>query len=287
MPSWQPQVALPLAVSAFTYAGGVARIWHRAGVGAAIRPWRAAAFATGIAALGLALLSPLDTLADALFSAHMAQHLVLIVVAPPLLLAGRPYVALPWLLPATWRRRGLGWWHHSLLDRSFRTAATPLVAVALQSAALWTWHLPGLYTAALGHEWVHGLEHLSFLATALLFWSAVLAPGGGRRHQAYPLRIVSVFLVMLQGGALGALLMFSRQAWYPVHEAGAALRGMSLLEDQQLAGLIMWVPAGVAYLAAILFLTSRWLHREDVLALRHDAVLAAAAQCSGAPARAG
>lgn len=287
MPSWELQVALALAVSAVAYAGGVARIWHRAGVGAAIRPWRAGAFATGIAALGLALLSPLDALAEALFSAHMAQHLVLIVVAPPLLLAGRPNVALPWLLPATWRRRVLGWWHRSLPDRIFRTAATPLVAVAMQSAALWTWHVPGLYTTALRDESVHGLEHASFLATALLFWWAVLAPGGGRRHHAYALRIMSVFFVMLQGGALGALLMFSRQAWYPVHEAGAALHGMSLLEDQQLAGLIMWVPAGVAYLAAILFLANRWLRREDVLAHRHDAVLAAAAQLSGTRARAG
>jgi cytochrome c oxidase assembly factor CtaG/cytochrome c2 len=275
--SWSgdPLISVPLGLAGALYGAAVIRLWRRAGTGAGVRPWRAAAWYAGLLAVAIALLSPLDALAETLFAAHMAQHLALILVAPPLLLAGAPHLALPWLLPAGRRRALLGWWHRSVPERALRALGSILPAVVLQSAALWFWHLPGAYTAALDSETLHALEHATYLGTALLFWWAVLAPSGVRRHRQYALRIASVFVVMLQGGALGALLMFSRRAWYPVHASGAALWGMSTLEDQQLAGLVMWLPAGVVYFGAAIWLLAQWLGHEETLGRRHDAVRAA------------
>ena len=176
--SRDPLVWLALAAVGGSYLRGVRALWARAGAGHGLRRWQAMAYAGGIGTLAVALLSPLDALGGALLSAHMAQHLLLIAVAAPLLVLGQPTLALLWAVPEH-RRRQLGrWWLQTPAIRSAWAVLTlPLVAWLLHTAALWAWHAPPLYQAALDVPMLHGVEHISFLGTALLFWWTALAPG--------------------------------------------------------------------------------------------------------------
>ena len=258
--AWQstPAVVLPLVLSGTWYALGVRALWRRAGVGHGVRRWQAACFGAGLATLAVALLSPLDALAEALFSAHMVQHLLLLVVAAPLLALGEPLLPAMWALPVRWRH-GLGQWWLSCVParRAVRGATGPLGVWLAQLAVLWFWHLPGPYLAALRDERLHALEHLAFLGTAFAFWWVVVQPIG-RRRLAYGGAVVYLALSMMQSGALGAILAFARTPWYPAHAAGAAAWHLTLLEDQQLAGLIMSVPMSFVYIGAALVLAARW-----------------------------
>lgn len=217
-------------------------------------------FLGGMAALVLALVSPLDRLGDALFSAHMVQHLVLVAVAAPLLVLGEPLPPMLRALPRAARRalarvgrRG------ALLRRILQWLVAPGVALLLHLAALWGWHLPGPYELALRHRWVHAAEHVSFVGTALVFWWAALRPV--RRGEGEGGAIAITFVAIVQCGVLGALITFASHPWYPAHGPGARAWGLTLLEDQQMAGLIMWVPGGVPYLWVALLVLGRRLCR--------------------------
>jgi putative membrane protein len=220
------------------------------------------AFAAGLGALFLALASPLDALSDALFSAHMVQHLVLVLAAAPLLLLGRPWVPLLLALPAAWHRRLNRWRRAGVARAAWRGATHPVTAWISHAAAMWVWHLPILYQAALNREPVHVLEHACFLGTALLFWWPLLGARGGRRLDGGAAFLYLV-TAAVQGMALGALIAFARTAWYPAYAASAPAWGLTPLQDQQLAGLIMWVPAGTAYglAAGAIFVT--WLQEME------------------------
>jgi putative membrane protein len=263
----EPGALVSLIFVAALYVRGVRALWARAGRGRGVRVWQAAAFGGGLLAVLVALETPLDRLSEALFSAHMVQHLVLMLVAAPLLALGSPRLALAWSLPATrlWRL----------------IPGRPSVAFALHVVALWAWHVPSLYDAALANGAVHAAEHASFLATGVLFWWALLpapgprlarlaAPGtepstsvhvSARRgeHAGYGLGVLYVFGMALQSTVLGALLTFTRAPWYTSHLGSTAAWGLTALEDQQLAGVIMWVPGGLIYLVAALALFGRWL----------------------------
>jgi putative membrane protein len=255
----EPSVLLGVALVAWTYGRGVRMLWRRAGRGRGLRTWQASAFAGGLATLLLALVSPLDAMATALLSAHMVQHLALILGAAPLLVLGRPVVAVLWSAPAPTRRRLGSWWRRAGRLRAVaHVAAGPPAAWALHVATLWAWHLPGPYQAALTHEPVHLAEHASFLSTALLFWWAVFPPDGfGRLGPG--LAVLCLFAAALQGGLLGAVMAFAGRPWYPAHAAAAAAWGLTPLEDQQLAGLLMGMPAGLVYLAAACVRFADWL----------------------------
>jgi cytochrome c oxidase assembly factor CtaG/cytochrome c2 len=216
-----------------------------------------AAFAAGWFVLGIALVSPVHRLGSTLFSAHMVQHELLMVVAAPLLVLGRPLIPFIWALPLSWRRAVGGWATFGPVQRVWVLISLPLVAWGLHAVAIWAWHAPGLFQATLRSESVHTAQHLSFLLTALLFWWALLRGREGR-----PARLAGVlylFTTAVHTNLLGALLAFSNRVWYPIYDAGTAPWGLTPLEDQQLAGLIMWVPAGVAYLVAALALAASWL----------------------------
>jgi putative membrane protein len=258
------------AITAWLYARGVRALWRRAGVGQGVRRWQAAAFAGGIAALTLALISPLDRLSAALFSAHMVQHLALILVAAPLLVLGAPLLPSLWALPPA-RRRALGrWWKRARAVRFLWHAATvPVVAWLLHAVAVWIWHLPALYQSALRSTLVHQLEHISFLGTALLFWWVLIHPAG-RRGLGYGWGVLYVFAAALQSGALGIALTFAPSPWYPAYAATTGAWGLTPLEDQQLAGLIMWIPAGMLYLLAGLVLLAAWARQAEREAQRWE-----------------
>ena len=261
---WQcdfaPWLLLLLGLSGFGYALGLHRLWTNAGGRRGVSPQQAGAFALGWLSLAIALVSPLDPLGGRLFSAHMLQHELLMVVAAPLLVLGRPLATWTWALSPAQRRvvgrlfqrRGwVGFWS---------TLTDPLVAWALHALALWAWHIPTLFDAALQNEAVHIAQHVSFLGTALFFWWSVLGhdPRGryGPGHSA-----AYLFTTMMHTSALGALLSLAPTPWYSPYIPLTGALGMDPVDDQQLGGLIMWVPAALAYVIAALAVLGKMLTR--------------------------
>jgi cytochrome c oxidase assembly factor CtaG len=207
----------------------------------------------------VAFISPLNALSTALFSAHMGQHLLLIFVAAPLLVWGMPLIAWLWLLPPLLRHEaGRGWNQLPLLQATWRGLTHPLLVWFLWAGALWLWHTPRLYQAALKNSFMHELEHFSFLGAACLFWWLVLQPGGHRRLE-YGVGVLFVFTTALQSGALGALITFAPTPLYPVYTSTALAWHLTPLEDQQLAGLMMWIPGSLIYVLTALSLFLTWL----------------------------
>ncbi len=253
--AWEPAVLLPLLASGAAYALGVRRAWAAVGRGRGVALPQVAAFGGGWLALAVALLSPLDGLGTLLFSAHMLQHELLMVVAAPLLCIARPLVAWLWLLPPAGRRRVVQALRRRAWARTWGWLTSAPVGWSLHAAVLWGWHVPRWFEAALRHPALHVLQHLAFLASALLFWWAALGP---LTRAARGGALLYLFTTMLHTGALGALLALSPQLWYPLYGERAAGLGIDGLEDQQLGGLVMWVPAGLAYFAAGLALAARW-----------------------------
>lgn len=213
-------------------------------------------FSGGMFVLGIALVSPIDILAERSMSVHMTQHMLLMLVAPPLLVWGRPVVAWLWAFPLAGRRRIGQAWIASRFHRTYGFMMRPIVVWACASIMLWFWHIPFAYDLALEHESVHAVEHLCFFMTSLAFWNLTLAPCG-RRQTGHGAALVMVATFFFHSGLLGALLTFARTPLYPPYAGGAF--GLAALEDQQLAGLIMWVPAGTVYLVAMLSLFASWL----------------------------
>lgn len=224
-------LALLLAAAAW-YGLGLSRLWRRAGAGRGVTRSNAACFASGWLITAAALLSPLHHLAEERLWAHMVQHELLMVVAAPLLVLARPLEAWAW----AWRAGGRA------LAAVARRLEGPLLAWGAHAAAVLLWHVPGAFEAAMRDPWMHAAQHASFFLTALMLWRAALARTGTVLGA-----VSSLFTTMLYTGALGALMTFSRSAWY----------GGYALDDQQLAGLVMWVPAGLAYPAAALWILWR------------------------------
>jgi len=230
--------------------------------------WRRWCLVAGMVALGVALFSPLDEMAEVLFSAHMVQHLILMLVVPPLLVVGAPLLALLWALPLHTRRTLARWWNQRrLLRRLMGWLFQPAVAWASSIVAVILWHLPALYQSALQHPLIHAMEHLSFLGTGFLFWSVLLRPDRARRID-YGAGVLYSFTAGLPSSLLGALLTFAARPLYPIQSSGTSLWGITPLEDQQLAGLIMWVPAGALLMFFGLGLFAAWLGESDRRARR-------------------
>jgi putative membrane protein len=256
--SFEPWVALPMLAALFLYARGVARLWGHAGVGRGITRAQVLCFAGGWASLVVALVSPLDALGAQLFSAHMVQHEVLMLVSAPLMVLARPLAAWTWAFRFE-RRRRIG---HAVQTRWWASVwgvlTDPLAAWGLHALALWVWHIPPLFEAALENEFVHALQHASFLGSALLFWWAVLGRDA-RTTRGSGAALAYLFTTMMHTSALGALLTLAPTPWYPGYATSAASFGLDPLEDQQLGGLVMWVPGAAAYLWATLAIAWRLL----------------------------
>src|SRR5919112_1421159 len=180
----------------------------------------------------------------------MVQHELLMGVAAPVLLLRRPIIPFLWALPVRWRREVGSWSANAVLRGLWRLLTRPLVAWMVHAIVIWLWHAPSLYQASVRSEAVHSVQHASFLLSALLFWWALLHGRDGRLGR--PAAVVYLFTTAVHTSLLGALLTFSSYVWYPIHSSTAAAWSLTGLEDQQLAGLIMWVPAGLAYVIAAL-----------------------------------
>jgi putative membrane protein len=248
--AWEfdPLVVLPLALSAYWYSIGLIRIWRNAGVGHGVGRWEAACFWFGWLALVVALISPLHKWGGMLFAAHMSQHEVLMILAAPLLVLGKPLVGMLKGLPTGWARdlvrwTSINWWQHV-----WKFVTRPLIAWLIHAIVLWTWHIPALFEATLTSDAVHAAQHLSFLLSALLFWWSVMQ--GPHRALNFGMAILFMFTTALHSGALGALITFAGTVWYPAYAETAPAWGLSAMEDQQIGGVIMWVPACLTYIIA-------------------------------------
>lgn len=241
--SWDPLIIICLIAGAWLY--------RKARPHWGLRRCERLSYWAGWAVLAIALVSPLHAAGEKLFCAHMVQHELLMAVAAPLLVLGRPAIAVIWQLP---------------LDK--RPYARPLLRILEQQAlastvhfaALWLWHIPSLFQSTLSSDFAHSLQHTSFLVSALWFWWAVLGTNSTSR---YTTGLLLLFTTAIHTSILGALLTFSNTVWYPAYSSNTAAWGLTPLEDQQLGGLIMWVPAGFAYVIAALALMAQWLYQSE------------------------
>ncbi|HET6836607.1 MAG TPA: cytochrome c oxidase assembly protein [Gemmatimonadales bacterium] len=255
--SFEPAVVAAVVLTAWLYLRGVRALWSTAGRGRGVQLWEAATFGAGWVLLVVGLVSPLHRLGEVLFSAHMAQHELLMAAAAPLLVLGRPIVAFLWGVPMHWRRAAGSWSATKPVRKVWGALTRPVVAWTLHAIAIWFWHAPSLYQATLASDAIHTLQHVSFLGTGLLFWWSLFRGRDGRLGT--PFAVVYLFTTAVHTSLLGALLTFSSRLWYPLYASRTAAWGLTPLEDQQLAGVIMWVPAGLAYVIATLAIAGSWL----------------------------
>ena len=263
-----PLIIAGLVLTAWLYWRGFRRVWAESARGRESRRSEAWAFAGGWLALFIALVSPLHPWGEVLFSAHMTQHEVLVLVAAPLLVLGRPLVPFLWALPARWRSKLGAFGKRKGVQAVWRFVTNPLTAWAIHAVALWIWHIPVLFQATLRSDLVHTLQHLSFLGSALLFWWALVH--GRRGLMGYGAAVLYMFTTSVHSGVLGALITFARAVWYPAYANSTASWGLTPLEDQQLGGLIMWVPAGLVYIVAGLALMVGWMRESERRVARRE-----------------
>lgn len=269
--AWQAWAGDPLALVAvvvvgWCYARGMVAIWRRAGRGRVVTRWQARAWTLGMVGLLAAVASPLEALAGSLFSAHMVQHVLLTVVVAPLLVLSRPTLPLLQGLPHRLRQRAARWHQQAQpLLRVTYAGVWPLAIAGVYSVVLLLWHLPGVYQAALTSDAVHALEHLTLLGAGVLLWW-VIRETGSRSEFGYGTGILVVFVVSLTHTALGALLTFAPHVLYAHYATTTQAWGMSPLVDQNLAGLVMWVPAKAVHGIVIVVLVVAWLRAVDARA---------------------
>jgi putative membrane protein len=241
---------------AIAYTIGFVRLWRRTAPGGGVR-WSGLAGLAGCVALLMAVAPPLAGLSDVLFAAHMGQHELLMLVAAPLLVLGRTLLVALSVLPGPVRVAVVRQTRRASVRRIWTRLTSPLTVLVVQAIVLWGWHVPSAFEAALGDDALHAFQHLTFLAAAALFWWALVHGRFGRL--GYGAGVLVVFLTAMHSGLLGALITFAPRPIYATHAARAAAAGVVPLEDQQLAGLIMWIPAGVLLAVAALALLAAWL----------------------------
>jgi cytochrome c oxidase assembly factor CtaG len=255
--SYEPWAIVPLCIVGLLWAAGFLRLGRRSY--RAVVCWQNLSFASGWLVLGLSLASPLHAAGRQSFAWHMVEHELLILVAAPLLVVGRPAAVLLWGLPHGWRRAvacavGEGW-----RGRAWHWLTRPVVASLGHGGLVWLWHLPRLFDAAVRSEAVHALQHLSFFLSAAIFWWAMFHVR--ERRQGIGVAVLAVFATAMHSTLLGALLTLLPSPRYAAYQTASF--GLTPLEDQQLAGLVMWVPAGVVYVGLGLILFTLWLRGGD------------------------
>jgi putative copper resistance protein D len=229
--------------------------------------WRALAFLAALAVIAIALTSPIEAYEGELFSVHMLQHMLLELVAAPLLLLGAPAtLALRAATPSV-RRRLLAVLH----SRVMSVISFPLLGWVVFAAVNWGWHFSTLYNQALETPWLHDVQHLTFIAAALLFWGPVIAVDPVRWRLPHPMRLFYLFLAMPQNSFLGIALMSAPTTLYPHYLTNGRTWGPSPIVDQSIGGMLMWVGGDVVFLLAMGFVVAAWVRAEDRRTARDDA----------------
>lgn len=250
--SWtlDPLVLTLLAISSVLYLRGARKL-------RGLRWWNIASFHGGLFTIFIAQISPLDSASDILFSAHMGQHELLILVAAPLVVFGRPLTPILRGLPVRMHESSVALMRRDSSVRLWRMLTRPLNVFVLHAVVILGWHIPLFYETAIQHEALHFIQHSTFLMTAVLFWWAIVHGRYGR--MGYGMAVLFVFATALYNGALGALITFAPRLWYPLYDSRTRAVELDPLVDQQLAGMIMWIPAGALLTVLALALFAAWL----------------------------
>ncbi|MER8464826.1 cytochrome c oxidase assembly protein [Mesorhizobium sp. M1396] len=250
--TFDPWIAGPFAILAALYGLGIIRLASRSR-----RPGgllvRALPYCFGMLTLGCALLSPLHWLGEHLFTFHMIEHEIVMAVAAPLIVLARPAGILLWGLPGKARRIAGSLMRSPLICGPWDWCTCATNATIIHGLAIWAWHVPVLFDAAVNDTALHRLQHLSFLATAILFWWAIVW------RSDYGTSAWHVFATMIHTSVLGALMALAPRVLYVAQTRPAMAWGLTPLEDQQMAGIIMWVPAGTIYAAAAMTMLALWI----------------------------
>lgn len=247
--TFDPWITVPLLAAGLLYALGTAKLSRRSR-SPRVSNGASAAYWSGLLLLTVALVSPLHDLGEHLFTFHMIEHEIVMAGAAPLIVLARPIGVLFWGLPRPLRRPAMRVVKSPGVETLWTVATAGTVATVLHSAAIWLWHVPALFDATVTSTLLHRLQHLSFFITAVVFWWAVIwreSRGAGAWH---------LFLTMLHTSILGALIAVAPRVVYLTQTRYAADWGLAPLEDQQLAGIIMWVPGGIVYAGVALMMLS-------------------------------
>ena len=245
--SFEPSIILGIGLWMAAYALAVNPMRRSQHWGTPVPLPRQLAFHLGTICAFIALVSPLDALADTwLFSAHMVQHMLLTFVAPPLWLIGTPDWLVRRLIPVHW----------------VNVITQPMIAFVIFNGVMWVWHIPTAYDAALRLPLLHIVEHLSFMAAAVIGWWPILGPDLAGRMNA-PLKLAYLLPSLLSCGALAALITLSTTQLYPFYGSASLKWGLVPLTDQALGGLAMWLPGDMIYMVLIVYTVSRWLDQTD------------------------
>jgi len=265
----EPWVLLGVEVTAILYLWGGRRRVHVAGraSGWDAARWRAVAFWSGLGVIVFALDTPLESLARQLFWAHMTQHLLLIMVAAPLLVVAAPWLQIWRGLPLSIRRPlAKAIVKHPALAgarKAFSWITAPIGAWIISSGNLWVWHWPAAYDLTLRNHLVHHVEHGLFLGLGILFWAQVIDQHPFHARLTQFKRVVYVFTATIQAWALAALLAFATAPFYAYALLPARPGGISALTDQQFGAGIMWVPGSITYSIVFIACIYLWFRDED------------------------
>lgn len=267
--SIEAHIVLPLLAAALLYRWAVASV-NRAHPRNGVPRWRVRSWYAGLAVLFIALASPIGTYDTTLFSVHMVQHLLLTMVAPPLLALGAPITLLLRVAaPATRRRIILPLLH----SRVTRIISFPVLTWVMFAGVMWGTHFSPLFDAALDNEMVHLFEHALYLGTAMLFWWPVVGADPSPWRLPHPARLAYLFLGMPYSSFLAVAILSAPGIMYPHYESVARTWGPSALADQQLAGGIMWIFGDGLFLVALILAIWVWMRAEEAEGRRVDARL--------------
>ena len=262
--AWRPEIILTLGLAAGVHLAGRWRLKRR-GSSQLVKPWRSASYLVGLAVLGVALMSPIDVLSGQFFFMHMVQHLLLVMIAPPLLLIGDPMPITMWGLPSSLRLEVGRWLRpESSVRRAVRSLTTPGLVWLYFVAVLVGWHDPRLYNLTLESELVHDLEHLTFFGTAMLFWWHVIGSAPRiHRRLSKGVRIGYALSVVPPTAVTGIAIAFASKPIYEYYTTVPRLGKMTVVQDQMLGGVIMWIPGSMMYIIAALILIARVVQDEE------------------------
>lgn len=260
--TFDPLTLAGLAVLIVLYTRGLVRSRGRSGD---LFPWwRPTSFYVGWTALLLGAVSPIDGLSGDLFLMHMVQHMLMMMVGPPLILVGTPVVPVLRGLPRVLRDDlAIPLFQMKRVRKALSFLASPLTAWLVFVFTVWVWHIPALYNEAVTNEALHFLQHATFIGAAAFFWWIAIDPVPLKPRLSYALRLLYLFLATLQSTALAAIITLSEDVLYSYYESVPRLWGLTPGEDQMIAGLIMWIPGAGIYFIVLSVLFFVMLARDN------------------------
>lgn len=267
--NWQPSIIIGCAAVVALYVYGVGPLRVKYQLAESFETWRGVCFVLGVGAIFLSLFTALDKLGDDyLFSAHMVQHLILTMVGPPLMVVGTP----GWLVKPLLR--------NPTIFKIARFLTYPAIAFFLYTADFWLWHAPTLYDATLYNDYIHILEHLTFIVFAIIYWWPVLSNSEKLPRLSIGGQVLYIFLSGMPTVALGAGLTFASPLYTPYIYA-PRVWGLSPATDQQLGGLLMWIPGSIMNIIVVSIVFIQWMQRQDEKQREKEALLYADEEFEG------